>query len=543
MTTTAIISEQSDRYHTHAYDLLVSKMQERFASFTKGSPVFQTDAGYKLWDAYLNSFPVEDRQYHDCQACKSFIRRFGGLVVIKDDGSFKSAVWPKDASIGDYYCSGVEAMRKLVKKAKVVGVFLSRETVFGTPEGGGWTHFAVYNANRYTNGVVTPGQKMAEKREDYKTVRRALDEFSIASLTTMMQVINSDQLYRAENVQGPGKWLYDLKVRLSNEKVTKVKTNLLWLAVATAPAGFCHPRSSMIGTLLEDISSGQFSFEAIQSRFAQKMHPLNYKRPQAPPKDGNIAVAEKMVEKLGIKSSLRRRRAHEGDIKERLWQPKPVTNSEVADGSSTFGHLRGARKDRDRSSAIKIPPTVMTWDKFQRTVIPNADKIELYMSPIQAYPIVGLLTATDPAAPPIIKWDNPERRNPVSWYVYVGHNSPKQWGLESDTYAEVSSIIPSPSGWGGAKNEFSDNVVLVINSAKDTRTPQLCLFPEIINSELHGIRSVIEAHSQSSSPDPIEQDQVCGLMLRKETANAAWNYVLRVTSNGTQQSYRLDRWD
>ena len=58
--------------------------------------------------------------------------------------------------------------------------------------------------------------------------------------------------------------------------------NLTWLAVATAPAGFCHVRSSMIGTLLEDVAAGM-PFDAIKQRFDAKMHPLQYQRPTAMP--------------------------------------------------------------------------------------------------------------------------------------------------------------------------------------------------------------------------------------------------------------------
>lgn len=57
----------------------------------------------------------------------------------------------------------------------------------------------------------------------------------------------------------------------------------------------------MIGTLLDDIASGM-SFDSVSRRFAEKMHPLQYQRPQAAPSAGNIAQAEKIVEKLEFKN-------------------------------------------------------------------------------------------------------------------------------------------------------------------------------------------------------------------------------------------------
>jgi hypothetical protein len=69
----------------------------------------------------------------------------------------------------------------------------------------------------------------------------------------------------------------------------------------------------MIGTLLEDIHVG-LPFDDFKAKFAAKMHPLQYQRPQAAPKVGAIAQAEKLVEQLGIVRSLKRRFARLDDL-------------------------------------------------------------------------------------------------------------------------------------------------------------------------------------------------------------------------------------
>jgi hypothetical protein len=53
----------------------------------------------------------------------------------------------------------------------------------------------------------------------------------------------------------------------------------------------------MIGTLLEDIEEG-LDFGDVSRKFASKMHPLQYQRPQAAPSVGNIEESEKIVAKL-----------------------------------------------------------------------------------------------------------------------------------------------------------------------------------------------------------------------------------------------------
>lgn len=35
-----------------------------------------------LWDCYLNSFPEEERQSHNCNNCKHYIRHYGRVVAI-----------------------------------------------------------------------------------------------------------------------------------------------------------------------------------------------------------------------------------------------------------------------------------------------------------------------------------------------------------------------------------------------------------------------------------------------------------------------------
>ena len=68
-------------------------------------------------------------------------------------------------------------------------------------------------------------------------------------------------------------------------------------AVAAAPEGFCHPRSAVTASLLEDIAAGM-PFDSVRDRFNVKVGPLAYQRPQAPPSEGNIKAAEALVEKI-----------------------------------------------------------------------------------------------------------------------------------------------------------------------------------------------------------------------------------------------------
>ena len=67
------------------------------------------------------------------------------------------------------------------------------------------------------------------------------------------------------------------------------------------------------------------------------------------------------------------------------------------------------------------------------------------------------------------------------------------------------------------------------------------LFPEILKSELHAVRSTIEAYSKSAKLGGYEEASACGLRLQMgETASIK----LRVTDGaGVVTSVTIDRWE
>lgn len=519
------------------YDAFRARVQARFlANLADGGNVLFTTDAKGLFESYLDALPPADRQHHTCHACRRFFETYGGLVTIDADGRTVPAVWCADDA-SDYYRPAVEAVAKMVRRARVTGVFRSKLPVWGQPVTGSWTHYAVTPppAILHAHLLLTAGQAMAEKLEDYRTVQRALGEFDAVMLDTVMRLLESDALYRAEKVIGPARWLRDL--RKARDAARKdLRDNIVWRAVATAPAGFCHPRSSMVGTLLEDVAAGM-GFEEMSRRFAAKMHPLLYQRPQAAPSAGNIAQAEKIFETMGLAASLRRRFARLDDVTDAIWRPAPPRADEKPAGG-IFGHL--TPKSETPSSAIELPAQTMTWDKFQRTVLPTAESIEFS---VPAHGNFGALTtAVDPEAPPILQWDRPDRRNPVAWYLWYGGSMARQWGLNPGSQCRVVAIVATPSAWhGGAYGHFGESFMLLLDGAVETQASGLALFPECLRSELHQVRSVIEAHSRSGSIEGLGQPMAAGPIFSK--GKGPWTCPLTVTAEGHKRTYNLDRWD
>jgi len=401
------------------YSEYLKRIQARFTSNTSGQALFTTDAT-SLYTAYIDALPEDEQAAHACYECRRFVDRFGGLVTIGKDGHAQSAIWNVDDAI-DLYKASTMAMLEIIRNAKVTGVFLSSDIAWGKPVTDVWPHMSVKPAAKaiYKRGALTAGQAMAKKREDFKNVSAALKDFDTATLGQAIRLLKSDALYRSEKVLGAATWLRDLHNSLGSKHSTQ-RENKLWKAIAAAPAGFCHPRSSMIGTLLEDIAAGK-NFEDVSRAFAAKMHPLQYQRPQAAPAAGTIEQAEKLVEKLGIQASLPRRFMRPDEVKA-IWVPKKAQRGRK-DG--VFSHLKP--KEASAQQSMELPAVKITWEKFQRTVLGDAERIEYYLQRRDEYCI--LVTSVNADAPPIIQWDIPEARNPASCYLWQGGSPTSQYGL------------------------------------------------------------------------------------------------------------------
>jgi hypothetical protein len=530
-TATAAMATVAEYDHEADYSNLRNSVREAFAAALTAGRLFTTDAS-DLFGLYLDKLPGE-RQVHNCTACRRFVKDYGGLVAIDAAGRAIPAMWDVSAA-PDYYGVTVLTLRSAVRKARVTGPFMSREGVWGIPRTGEWSHFAVEPpaSMKFRHGILTPNQAMAAKREDFRTVATALADFTPAMLVEALRLLEAETLARSEHFIGPVKWLADLHAARSAAKDSRIRDNLLWRAVAAAPDGFCHPRASVVGSLLEDIAAG-LAFADIKARFNAKLHPLQYQRPQAAPSAGNIAAAEKIVEQMGIAPSLERRFARLDEL-EAIWKPKAP--HAAPKGAGVFSHLQS--KDAAESVAVDMPALTMTWAKFVATILPGAEAMQFAVPAHGSF--IAFTSAANMDAPPILKWDREDKRNPVAWYVYHNGSGASQWGLRVG-WCKVNAACLPPSQWGDKPMpELGTGVVLVLDGAADTRSGQgNALFPETLRGELHAVRATIEAYSKRAEIGGREEASACGYHLGKGRIDV----MLRVTSGGRATDYRIDRWD
>lgn len=523
--------------------LLLRAVQEQFTTVVAQKQdklnLFVTQTS-NLFDLFLNNIPISLRDEYTCSTCQKFVENYGGIVTIASDGKPTPVMWNPEG-VPALYVEAVSVIASVVARSPIDNVFLSEEQTWRIPVSGTWHHLSVIPSERFvfksSSILRTKEQVVAEKKQDYESLSMALEEFPLKVVQRAYSLLTTESLYRSEKCIEMAQWLVNLHEQRQSPQNLRFKENLTWLAVADAPPGFCHIKSTMIGTLLEDIKAG-LPFAQIKARFDAKMNPLQYQHPTAPPTNGNIAQAEKIVDKLKAVGSLERRFAKLADI-QALWIP--ILSHPIAEKKGVFSHLKTSATASD--SQMEVPQITMTWDKFSRTVLPTAKNIE-YFVPASNQPYTALVTAKNLDAPPIIQWDFEDNRNPVTWYFYMNNSPASQWNLQSGTYHPVSAIALQPSMWNATKNftHHGEKVFFILKNAKDKGYRQGCgFFTEFLKSDYHEVRSTLEAYVKSTVVDGSDEAEACGIGLEK---GRTWNQIFRVTSKDNLiVVYKLDRWD
>lgn len=483
----------------------------------------------ELFEEYIASLPYNEQQPHNCNCCKDFLNRFGGLVTI-DNGMVKSALFDVDKT-PDLYKDAVRNMIQHIEQSFITHQFITDESRMGVKEQGGFTHFyaPTLMIHRNTRRDMTAGQLQALSKENFKTLDRALKEFTSVNVSTALKILESDTLWQSERFIPQVEWLQQLHFDLRRVKKEQ-RNNVLWNAVASAPQGWCTPRSSVIGSLIEDIIDGK-PFNTIKTNFETRVNPINYKRPTSGPKEQNVIRAEKYFDENGYNRSINRRYASHNEIPREVHLFAKAPEKKLLGASSTFSHLRKAAV----VNRTVLPLAKMTAVKFIRDILPNLDKI--YFN-TQHSSYFALTTAVDITAPCILKWDNDVKRNPFAWYQYYSGSPASQWKL-SNGYVEVNAITNSPESW------FTTDITKLcffIENAADKQNPSAALFPDILKSEFHQYRNTIENHSKVSKLGVVS-DPACGVMISK--SNQQYNFVYRFKCcyHNFEQEIIIDRWE
>ena len=361
-----------------------------------------------LWKTYLGAFapganPIyKERTEHDCQGCKHFIRAVGGLVTIVN-GQVLS-LW--DVQIGGIYQPVVDALSALVKSSAIDNIYLSSEKQIGTAQnfGGGvgdvvrWEHFAVTIPQPYLAQKDAIGTLLGDLRSTKDVFLRGLQEIKLEAVDTVLELIAQNSLYRGEEHTFVLTEFRKLKLvfdKASNQDL------FVWSKLKSVPTSISKIRSTVIGTLLTDLSEGYDLEDAVKS-FESKVAPTNYKRPTALVTKAMIQKAQAKIEELGFTSALERRYAVLEDI--------TINNILFAnrDAKKTIG---GNVFDQLTAEVSEKVPNLdkieeVTIEKFISDILPKAESLEVLFENRHAGNLVSLIAPVDPDSKTMFKWNN-----------------------------------------------------------------------------------------------------------------------------------------
>lgn len=393
------------------FHLIKAAVQKQFDKI-KGWPLFYSKADRNtLWDTYIQALTdagqnevYRERGEHDCQCCKHFIRKIGNILAISPTGELVS-IWDIEPT-GSFYDNVASTMAKLTRDSGIrssffidnaqVGTDSNVELINGKPHT--WEHFYVeVPSNLVVKDGTDRATRIGRSSERYHSLKLSCEKLQLTAVMDVLDLVEQNNLYRGAEHKGA---LVYMRKTLKDYSEAQDKEMWLW-RISLLDGDKVNMRGSVIGTLVEDLSSGVPLDAAVKS-FETKVAPANYKRTTALVTPKMIAEAEKAIETLGVAGSLERRHAVITDI--------TVDNvlfadraAKVAMSGGVLGVLKDAVTDNvDVSKAGSIP-----IDTFLSTVVPSASKIEAYLSnSVAASNAMTLLAPVNPEAPSILKWDN-----------------------------------------------------------------------------------------------------------------------------------------
>jgi hypothetical protein len=492
----------------------------------------------QLWCMYLDSFPAHSRQHYNCHCCKDFFMRYGNLVMFDASGNLLPLIDVQRTQSIDEHAPGLYAMRDLLKdasKTRVTGVFATDVATLGHPLSGGWDHIHLVLPKSFVlnSPILQPNQYVALKRSEFDTVVGANDRFKPKIMSEGLTLLQANPAYKG-HAAGLS-WFIDF-CAVVREKNTTTRINKMWKMIGEASTYLCHPTSAVWWSLLEDLEEGSPTQTCLH-KFAVKVDSEVYQRPVAAPKDGTIKQAELLMQQLGVTAeSFERRFCTEDDITETVWL-HPV-KAPKSNGDGIFASLQNVKEETVSRS---IPPKNVTYNVFYRDVLCNSGLTSLEVEVTTCSQFAAMITAVHPDATPIIRWDDPNNRNPVSWYVTVDRLHKTRWNI-TDKWTKVKMIVKRPDEWNDAEFlQFGKGLLVVLDGCRPRDSGDSALFPEIMRKEMHGIRSVIEAYSNSHECTGVNEAEVCGLMF--ESARSPQPISFKAIINNIIHYYTLDRWE
>ena len=368
----------------------------------------------EFWNLYLDSYPAgtneiyRQRREFDCSCCRHFIKSIGNAVVIKNNKV--RTMW--DFSTGDTtFQPVIDALNTYLITKSVTNLYVSKFAHIGTAKNfeslsdgnvTEWEHFSLDLPNKFVDTTYrSVGDIQGQFRDTRNVFKRSLDEISEEAVTTVLELIASNSLYKGEEWKTVLEKFLEYK-RLYDRLPNNQKDNFAWENSSKAGVVIGRIRNHSIGTLLVDISE-DVDLDTAVKKYEAIVAPANYKRPKAIFTKKMLEDAKKTIEELGYMDSLARRYATLDDI---------TVNNILFSNKDAAKRISGANVFDDMMSEVTSSPKKfskveeVSVDKFVSDILPTANGLEVYFENKHASNMVSLIAPKNKDAKTMFKWDN-----------------------------------------------------------------------------------------------------------------------------------------
>lgn len=463
---------------------LSKNLQKQLELMAATGKLFRANVtGDKIWDMYLSSFTEEtdpifrdpESSSHNCNQCKSFVRRYGNIVALDSEFNIMTLF---DIETEEEYKDSIDNMSKLIRESGIKDVFfetynelkdLPYESCSKTNE--------VFrlginkNHKRYTKeeaamyGVVKPNEVrtfhhmhldlpkafvdtsgnsvqsiMAEYRSAKDVFIRAMREIPLDTLELVKDLINQGSLLNGETHLYKIEQIIPLKVIFDNELTESQRDNWAWFASYKLP--FAKFRNELIGVLCSELAEGEELNKACKT-WNKRVDPANYMKAVAPITETQKKNAQEFVEENGYVESFDRRLAVLEDIK-----TDEIKHINVGDGSvkkaSMFDNVKTSTKSRHKRNEFKEVEEV-SIGKFMKDILPGCTSVEAFLENKHEGNLVTMTTSNDEDCKQMFKWSNP-----YSW-TYKGNLAGKSMIKEAVKAkgGKIDGVLNFRLAWNG----------------------------------------------------------------------------------------------
>jgi hypothetical protein len=397
------------------FSKLLRQHIDRMLADAPAAFVTNVDPDY-LWEKYLDSFPpgtnevYRERREHDDSYCRQFVRQFGALVTVDEEG-FMTSIWDFGTDSTTYQ-PVAESMATTVKYHPIRDTWVDPRHLVGTvsnleqlPSGTiqTWNHLHANVPDRLVyKGKDTLDTVKGKYRTSREVLQRALEEIAADAVQMLREMIDENIVYRGEEWASPLAKFAELQARylaIAPER----RENFTWLLTATTAGSIAHIRNSSIGTLLQDLSAGMDVSNAL-FKYEGVVAPGKYKTPKEVFTTKMVEDAEKKLTELGLENSLGRRFATLSDMFVRDMIFVDVDAVPYMSGATS---IMAALKQKATTSPKQFEnATAMDIEKFIFSILPDATSLEVLFENRHQNNLVSLLAPQNPDAPTMFKWNN-----------------------------------------------------------------------------------------------------------------------------------------